>query len=112
MTTKILFASALLFAGSSPACCSLHAEDKLEEMTSEDVSAVSPNVSIFELLANPEKYSGKEVSLAGVLGLAGKDRGSFVYCSLDARAHRITVNGLALFFDGPDDLQAIKDAEG
>ncbi|HUG09839.1 MAG TPA: hypothetical protein VMM36_02440 [Opitutaceae bacterium] len=115
MRTRIAFAlvAALGVAslGSSPAYPETD-DEVVEVVDLEAFDGLLPNASIFEVIANPEKFATKEVCFVGVLAPAGRDRLSIVYTSTEAHKHRISVNGIALHFDSTIDRSELKDADG
>jgi len=67
---------------------------------SENISV--PSVSIYQLLANPEKYDGKEVYVIGFMHL--EFEGDVIYAHREDWVHSLIPNGVAL--DAPKDSYA------
>ena len=55
-----------------------------------------PDVSVYELLAAPERSQGHEICTVGVLKLAASERLSVLFPSLEARRFDLDVNGVVL----------------
>ena len=53
--------------------------------------------SIIELIANPEKYNGKRVSICGFFSYTGGDLGA-IYISKDDKTYRIAKNAFIIYF--------------